>query len=286
MSFVYAFLWEVGLAGTLYVVSTPIGNLEDITLRALRILGEVDLIAAEDTRTTRKLLTHYGLETPLTSYWEHNKLVKLRSILDALSERDVALISKAGTPGVSDPGYELIKAAVEQGYRVVPIPGPSAIVEALVVSGLPTDSFVYLGFLPRKAGRRNRLLSSLAGEIRTLVAFEGPHRLLDTLQDVREILGNRRVAVARELTKLHEEIVRGSADEVLQHFRESEPRGEVTLVIEGAKEVPWGRDKVEEALTRLANEGLTGSRAVKEIAKLSLRPRAEVYDIWLDMEDG
>jgi 16S rRNA (cytidine1402-2'-O)-methyltransferase len=286
MSLVYALAWEAALAGTLYIVSTPIGNLEDITLRALRILGEVDLVAAEDTRTTRKLLTHYGLQTPLTSYWEHNKLAKLRYILDALGEHDVGLVSKAGTPGVSDPGYELIKAALEEGYRVVPIPGPSAIVEALVVSGLPTDSFVYLGFLPRKAGQRNRLLSSLMGEIRTLVAFEGPHRLLDTLQDIREILGNRQVAVARELTKLHEEIVRGSTDEVLQHFRESEPRGEVTVVIEGAKEAPWARERIEEALRRLRVEGRTGSRAVKEIAKLSRRPRAEVYDIWLDMEDG
>lgn len=271
--------------GTLHVVSTPIGNLEDITLRALRILREVDLIAAEDTRATRRLLTHYGIETPLTSYWEHNKLVKLRNILEALRERDVALVSKAGTPGISDPGYELIKAALEEGYPVVAIPGPSALVEALVVSGLPTDSFVYLGFLPRKAGQRARLLSSVTGETRTLVAFEGPHRLLETLQDVRENLGNRQVAVARELTKLHEEIVRGSVGEVLRHFQDSQPRGEVTMVIEGAKEAPWEREKIEEALRRLAKEGLTGSRAVKEIAKLSRLPRAEVYDIWLDMED-
>jgi len=272
--------------GTLYVVSTPIGNLEDITLRALRILGEVDLIAAEDTRATGRLLAHYGIETPLTSYWEHNKLVKLRHILDALREGDVALVSKAGTPGISDPGYELVKAALEEGYNVVPIPGPSALVEALVVSGLPTDSFVYLGFLPRKGSQRARLLSSLLGDTRTLVAFEGPHRLLETLQDVREILGDRQVVVARELTKLHEEIVRGTADEVLQHFQDNRPRGEMTLVVEGAKEAPWEREKIEEALRRLRDDGLTGSRAVKEIARLSRRPRAEVYDIWLDMEDG
>ncbi|HEM62396.1 MAG TPA: 16S rRNA (cytidine(1402)-2'-O)-methyltransferase [Chloroflexi bacterium] len=272
--------------GTLYVVSTPIGNLEDITQRALRILGEVDLIAAEDTRATGRLLGHYGIETRLTSYWEHNKLVKLSHILDALREGDVALVSKAGTPGISDPGYELVNAALEEGYKVVPIPGPSAVVEALVVSGLPTDSFVYLGFLPRKGSQRARLLSSLLGETRTLVAFEGPHRLLETLQDIREVLGNRQVVVARELTKLHEEIVRGTADEVLQHFQDNGPRGEVTLVIEGAKEAPWEREKIEEALRRLRDDGLTGSRAVKEIARLSRLPRAEVYDIWLDMEDG
>lgn len=282
----YALAGRDRQVGTLYVVSTPIGNLEDITLRSLRILEEVDWIAAEDTRTTRKLLTRYGIKTPVTSYWEHNKLVKLRYILDTLQHHDVALVSKAGTPGISDPGYELIKTALEEGYRVVPIPGPSALVEALVVSGLPTDSFVYLGFLPRKSGQRTRLLSSLVGETRTLVAFEGPHRLLETLRDIKEILGNRRVAVARELTKLHEEVVRGNTDEITQHFLDSEPRGEVTLVVEGAKEAPWEREKIEKALRRLRADGLTASGAAKEISRLSRRPRAEIYDIWLEMEDG
>ncbi len=272
--------------GTLYVVGTPIGNLEDITLRALRILGEVDLIAAEDTRTTRKLLSRYGIKTPLTSYWEHNKLVKLEYILDTLQKRDVALVSKAGMPGISDPGYELIQAALETGYGVVPVAGPSALLAALVVSGLPTDSFVYLGFLPRKEGKRKRLLSSLVGETRTLVAFEAPHRLLATLEDVGEILGQRRVAAARELTKLHEEVIRGATDEVIRHFQNNPARGEVTLVMAGAEEPGWGQEKVEQALRRLASEGRTGSRAVKEVAKLSGRARAEVYDIWLGMEDG
>ncbi|HJX38992.1 MAG TPA: 16S rRNA (cytidine(1402)-2'-O)-methyltransferase [Anaerolineae bacterium] len=271
--------------GTLYVVATPIGNLEDITLRALRVLGEVDLIAAEDTRTTRKLLTHYGIKTPLTSYWEHSKLVKLHYILDTLQERDVALVSKAGMPGISDPGYELIGAALEKGYGVVPVPGPSAPVAALVVSGFPTDSFVYLGFLPRKGGQRRRLLSSLHGETRTVVAFEAPHRLLAALEEISEVLGERRVAVVRELTKLHEEVVRGTSGEVIPHFQNNPPRGEVTLVIEGAKEASWGQERVEQALRRLASEGRTGSRAVKEVAKLSRRPRAEVYDIWLGMEE-
>ncbi|MDH4209359.1 MAG: 16S rRNA (cytidine(1402)-2'-O)-methyltransferase [Anaerolineae bacterium] len=274
-----------GEVGTLYVVATPIGNLEDITLRALRILSEVDLIAAEDTRTTRKLLTHYGIKTPLTSYWEHNKLVKLHSILDTLAERDVALVSKAGMPGISDPGYELIRAALEKGYGVVPVPGPSAPVAALVASGFPTDSFVYLGFLPRKAGQRRSLLASLDGETRTVVAFEAPHRLLAALEDITEALGERQVAVARELTKLHEEVVRGTSAEVLDHFRKHPPRGEVTLVIGGATEAAWGQKRVEQALRRLGSEGKTGSRAVKEVARLSRRPRAEVYDIWLGMED-
>jgi 16S rRNA (cytidine1402-2'-O)-methyltransferase len=271
--------------GTLYVVGTPIGNLEDITLRALRILGEVDLIAAEDTRATGKLLSHYSIKTALTSYWEHNKLVKLDYILDALQKGDVALVSRAGMPGVSDPGYELITASLERGHAVIPIPGPSALVAALVVSGLPTDSFLYLGFLPRKAGKRASLLSSVKGETRTLVAFEAPHRLLAALDDIRKVLGERRIAVARELTKLHEEVIRGTTAEVFQHFQNTPPRGELTLVIEGAEEAAWPEYKVERSLRRLESEGLTGSRAVKEVARLSRRPRAEVYDIWLAMEE-
>jgi 16S rRNA (cytidine1402-2'-O)-methyltransferase len=270
--------------GTLYVVGTPIGNLEDITLRALHILGQVGLVAAEDTRAARKLLSHYDINTPLTSYWEHNKLAKLQYILHALERQDVALISKAGMPGISDPGYELIKAAVENGFAVVPIPGPSALISALVVSGLPTDSFVYLGFLPRQRGKRTRLLSSLASEARTIVAFEAPHRLVDALQDVRETLGDRSLAVTRELTKLHEEVVRGTASQVLDHFQSVPPRGEVTLVIAGAEEASWEADQVENALRRLTREGLSGREAVKEVAKMGRRPRSEVYRIWLSME--
>jgi 16S rRNA (cytidine1402-2'-O)-methyltransferase len=271
--------------GTLYVVGTPIGNLEDITLRALRILRQVDLIAAEDTRASRKLLSHYDVRTPVTSYWEHNKLAKLAYMLETLQERDVALISRAGMPGISDPGYELIKAAIEDGCTVVPVPGPSALLTALVVSGLPTDSFLYLGFLPRKRGKRTRLLSTLVGETRTLVAFEAPHRLLRTLKDIEETLGERTLAVTRELTKLHEEVVRGTTDEVIQHFESSPPRGEVTLVIQGAEASSWDQDRVERALRRLQKEGLSGSVAAKEVAKMSRRPRAEVYSIWLSMEE-
>jgi 16S rRNA (cytidine1402-2'-O)-methyltransferase len=276
---------EARLLGTLYVVGTPIGNLEDISLRALRILAKVDLIAAEDTRKTGRLLAHHGIDTPLTSYWEHNKLSKLDYILDVLRERDVALVSNAGMPGISDPGYELIRAAIEDGIGVVAVPGASAIVAALVVSGLPTDGFLYLGFLPRKRGKRVSLLTSVAGERRTLVAFEAPHRLLSALEDVRESLGERQLAVTRELTKLHEEVLRGSVSEVLDHFRGSPPRGEVTLVIGGAEEARWDRDEVEKALQKLRSQGVPPTEAVREITRSSQLPRADVYRIWVSMED-
>jgi 16S rRNA (cytidine1402-2'-O)-methyltransferase len=276
---------EARLLGTLYVVGTPIGNLEDISLRALRILAKVDLIAAEDTRKTGRLLAHHGIDTPLTSYWEHNKLSKLDYILDVLQERDVALVSNAGMPGISDPGYELIRAAIEDGIGVVAVPGASAIVAALVVSGLPTDGFLYLGFLPRKRGKRVSLLTSVAGERRTLVAFEAPHRLLSALEDVRESLGERQLAVTRELTKLHEEVLRGSVSEVLDHFRGSPPRGEVTLVIGGAEEARWDRDEVEKALQKLRSQGVPPTEAVREITRSSQLPRADVYRIWVSMED-
>jgi 16S rRNA (cytidine1402-2'-O)-methyltransferase len=271
--------------GTLYVVGTPIGNLEDMTLRALRILGQVGLVAAEDTRKTRHLLTHYEIKTRLTSYWEHNKLSKLDHILEVLREQDVALVCNAGMPGISDPGYELIRAAIEDGISVVPVPGPSAIVTALVASGLPTDGFLYLGFLPRKRGRRVSLLASVAGERRTLVAFEAPHRLLATLEDVAESLGERQLAVTRELTKLHEEVVRGTTSELLSHFSSHAPRGEVTLVIEGAEETSWDGGEVEQALQKLKREGLSPSEAVREVARMGQWPRAEVYRIWVSMED-
>lgn len=271
--------------GTLYIVGTPIGNLEDITLRALRILGQVGLIAAEDTRASRRLLRHYDINTPLTSYWEHNKLTKLEYVMDALETKDVALVSKAGMPGISDPGYELIKAAIERGIDVVPVPGPSAVSASLVISGLPTDSFLYLGFLPRKRGKRVRLLQSLAGETRTIVAFEAPHRLLRTLKDIRETLGERFVAITRELTKLHEEVVRGSVSDVVDRFERNPPRGEVTLVVQGAEEERWDQGMIEEALARLRDEGMSGSDAAREVAKLGRRPRNEVYRIWLSMEE-
>jgi 16S rRNA (cytidine1402-2'-O)-methyltransferase len=215
----------------LYVIATPIGNLEDISLHALRLLREVKLIAAEDTRTTRHLLNAHNIKTPLTSYHEHSKRAKLDYLLDYLEQEDLALVSEAGMPGLSDPGYELIIAAIERGISVVPIPGASAVITALVVSGLPTDQFIYLGFLPRRKGQRQRLLSSIVDEPRTIVAFETPHRLREALSDIEEILGNRRLSVCRELTKVHEEIFRGRVSQAREHF--AEPRGEFSLVIEG-----------------------------------------------------
>ncbi len=215
----------------LYVIATPIGNLEDISLRALRLLREVKLIAAEDTRTTRHLLNAHNIKTPLTSYHEHSKRAKLDYLLNYLEKEDLALVSEAGTPGLSDPGYELIVAAIEHGISVVPIPGASAVITALVVSGLPTDQFLYLGFLPRRKGQRQRLFSSIVDEPRTIVAFETPHRLRKALSDIEEILGNRRLSVCRELTKVHEEIFRGRVSQAREHL--AEPKGEFTLVIEG-----------------------------------------------------
>jgi 16S rRNA (cytidine1402-2'-O)-methyltransferase len=215
----------------LYVIATPIGNLEDISLRALCLLREVKLIAAEDTRTTRHLLNAHNIKTPLTSYHEHSKRAKLDYLLSYLEKEDLALVSEAGMPGLSDPGYELIIAVIERGIAVVPIPGASAVITALVVSGLPTDQFLYLGFLPRRKGQRQRLLSSIVDEPRTIVAFETPHRLREALSDIEDILGNRKLSVCRELTKVHEEIFRGRVSQAREHF--TEPRGEFTLIIEG-----------------------------------------------------
>ncbi len=223
----------VARTGTLYLVGTPIGNLEDITLRALRILREVPLIAAEDTRRTRLLLNHYQIKTILTSYYEHNKLTKLEYLLDLLETQDIALVSEAGMPGISDPGFELVRAAIEREIPVVPIPGPSAIITAVAAAGLPTDQFTYIGFLPRKAGDRKRRLATVADAQRTIVAYESPHRVPAALADILEVLGDRPIAVARELTKLHEEFVRGTVSEALEHFIRHTPRGEFTLVIGG-----------------------------------------------------
>lgn len=269
---------------TLYLVPTPIGNLEDITLRALRILREVRLIAAEDTRTTRKLLTHYAITTPLTSYHEHNKLAKLDAVLDALDVGDVALVSDAGTPGVSDPGYELVKAALERGITVVPLPGASAVIAALVASGLPTDRFLFVGFLPRKDKALRDALAGLRDERATLIAYESPNRLAATLDAVREVLGDRPVAVARELTKLFEEIRRGPAGEVLAHYREHPPKGEITLVIGGAMDEtaadqPWDADRVRAALRARLDAGEARKDAARTVAEASGWNRRDVYNL-------
>ena len=274
--------------GTLYLVATPIGNLEDITLRALRTLKEVTLIAAEDTRTARNLLRHFGITTQITSYFEHNKLAKLDRILDALERGDVAVISEAGMPGLSDPGYELVRAALARGIRVVPIPGANALTAALVASGLPTDQFAYLGFLPRQASARRKLLESVADEPRTLVAYEAPHRLRASLDDLAGIVGDRAICVARELTKVYEEFFRGSVSDARKRFAETAPRGEFTLVIAGADPKglsnpsgleKWDEARVREAVCDLIAAGMPRTDAVKRVARESGRDRREVYQL-------
>jgi len=269
--------------GTLHLVATPIGNLEDISARALRTLREAHLIAAEDTRHTRQLLTHFDIHTPLTSYYEHNKLSKLDGILAALAGGDVALVSDAGMPAINDPGYELVKAALAAGHTVSPVPGPSAPIAALAASGLPTDAFLYLGYLPRKRSERRTLLETVAGLPYTLIFLETPHRLLDALDDLSLVLGDRPMAAARELTKLHEEIVRGSLSKVRTHFMASEPRGEFTLVIGGLQHIDARERWTDEQLLEAIQIGVAAGKPAKELAfqlvKPSGWPKREIYNL-------
>ena len=268
--------------GILYIVPTPIGNLEDITLRALRILREATLIAAEDTRTSRVLTRHFEIDTPLTSYHEYNKLSKLDQIFDALESGDVALISDAGTPGLSDPGYELIRKAIEDGYAVVPLPGASAITTALVGSGMATDRFFFVGFLPRKQAALEDQLRELSGRRETLVAFESPYRLRDTLATIVSVMGDeRQVCVARELSKRFEEFFRSSAAAALAHFSREKPRGEVTLLIAGAdsESADWDAQQVVSTLRARLAGGESLSAAAKAIAKVSGWSKSKVYQL-------
>lgn len=265
--------------GILYLVATPLGNLEDITLRSLRILKEVSLIATEDTRTTGRLLKHFDISCPLVSYYEHNKISRLEAIIAALTEGDVALVSEAGTPLLSDPGYELVRAAIDHGLAVVALPGPSAITTALPASGLPTDRFLFAGFLPRKAGARRQMLQEIQAQPATLVFYEAPHRLRDTLADMAAVLGDTRpVAVCRELTKLHEEIWRGSLAEAAGVWAEREPRGEFTLVVGGATApATWTETEVTAGLARFFEAGVSAKEAVRQITDQSGWPKREVY---------
>jgi 16S rRNA (cytidine1402-2'-O)-methyltransferase len=264
--------------GTLFLVATPIGNLEDISARARRILGNVQLIAAEDTRVTRKLLTHYDIRTRPVSYFEHNKLHRLEQVLTALSQGDVALVSDAGTPGLNDPGYELVREAIRSGHQVSTIPGPASPIAALVASGLPTDAFLYLGYVPRKGAERRRALADVAGLPYTLIFLESPHRLLDTLRDMLSLLGDRSIAIARELTKLHEEIWRGPISGGIQHFRE--PRGEFVLIVGGRTEVAqqlWTPARIRTAVRKRLKAGDPPTVVAAELAVESGWSRREIY---------
>lgn len=265
--------------GTLYIIATPIGNLEDITYRAVRILGEVDLIAAEDTRHSLKLLSHFGISKPLTSYFDHNQQIKGERILNALRQgKSVALISDAGTPCVSDPGYQLVRDAVAEKIPVVPVPGACAAITALAASGLPTDSFTFAGFPPSRQGKRRTFLSGINSLPGTLVLYEAPHRLLDTLNDIREVLGERQVIVARELTKMFEEFIRGTASEVIAAVSQGIVRGEVVVLIAPGEAAAEENEPLEQVLRRLLSDGtLSIKDAAKQAATISGVSRSEAY---------
>lgn len=279
------------LKGTLYLCATPIGNLEDITLRALRILKEADLIAAEDTRHTQKLLNHFGITKPLTSYFEHNKREKGPYLINALlSGKQVALVSDAGTPGISDPGADLVKLCIEAGVQVVAVPGPSAMLSALVIAGLPTEKFVFYGFWPREKRKQQALLKDLRRQRATLIFYEAPHRILKTLHMLLEILGDREAAAARELTKRYEEVVRGRLSELIKHFTETAPRGEFTLVVAGAAEEEQQMEELAGLPDPLAHiqqlimDGSTKKEAIKAVAAAHNMPKREVYQMVLAAE--
>jgi len=268
-------------SGTLYIVATPIGNLEDMTFRGVRILKEVGLIAAEDTRHSRKLLTHFGISRPLTSYYDHNKEFKGEYLLDRLREGvSVALISDAGTPCISDPGYQLVRDAVASGISVVPVPGPSAATAALSASGLPTDSFTFIGFPPNRQGKRKERLAALKGEQRLLVFYESPKRLPALLADMEEIFGDRYIVIAREITKIHEEFVRGTVSRIRADLGETAVRGEVVILVS-----PAGEDEEKGAISfvplleeLLKSGDVSLKDAVKRVSLETGTPRGEVYD--------
>jgi len=272
-------------SGTLYLVATPIGNLEDLTFRARRILAEVDLIACEDTRRTRRLLTHYGITTPTVSFHEHNEEARAAQLVRRLRQgANVALVSDAGTPAISDPGYRLIRATASAGLPVVPVPGASAALAALTVSALPTDRFTFLGFLPRRPGERRRALEAVRPLPWTLVFYEAPHRVAAALQDVAAVLGNRRLALARELTKKFEEVFRGTVAEALAHLRSHPPRGEFTIVVAGATEgVAEGEEDPATRMRALLEAGLPPTAAVREVRRACGLGRRQAYELMLRM---
>lgn len=265
---------------TLFLVATPIGNLEDLSPRAVRVMKEVRLIAAEDTRHSRKLMTHFDIHTALTSYFEHNQQHKLDAVLAALAEGDVALISDAGMPAINDPGYLLVRAALDAGHQVSPVPGPSAPLAALAASGLPTDHFLYLGYLPQKAAERRKAIEQVAALPYTLIWLESPHRLHEALADLQAVLGERQVAVAAELTKMYERIFRGSLGAAAEFYKSEPARGEFTLVVAGAPAAAqtWDEEQVKSAL-RAGLDSSPPSQLAKEVAAQSGWPRSQVYDL-------
>jgi len=273
--------------GILYICPTPIGNLEDITLRTLKVLEKVDLIAAEDTRRTLKLLNYYEIKKPLTSYHEHNKVEKGQVLIEKLKKgMNIALVTDAGMPGISDPGEDIIRLAIENQVEIVALPGASAFITGLVLSGLSTEKFVFEGFLPSKKKDRRGELEKLIEEKRTIILYEAPHRLLDLLKDIEAILGNRRIAIARELTKIHEEVFRGYTLEAIQNFEKEKPRGEFVIIIEGAKireEDPYEDISIKEHLKLYVDEGLSKKDAVKKVSELRKVPKNLVYKESIDI---
>jgi 16S rRNA (cytidine1402-2'-O)-methyltransferase len=272
------------MAGTLFVVSTPIGNLEDITFRAIRILKEVDLIACEDTRHTQKLLNHYGIKNKTISYHEHNERERAIQLIETIKEgSNVAVVSDAGTPGISDPGFRLVQLAWSNGVRVVSVPGPTAAVSALVASGIPADEFFFAGFLPARSSARRTRLSQLSNVPATLVFYEAPHRVQQSLKDMREVLGERKAVVARELTKIHEELLRGKLSELADQFNSrAEPRGEFVIVVDRhvldePSDATDSTQSVSAVVTNLEQQGLDSRAALKQAAKTLGLSRAEAY---------
>jgi 16S rRNA (cytidine1402-2'-O)-methyltransferase len=274
--------------GTLYIVATPIGNLEDMTFRAVRILQAVDMIAAEDTRHTGRLLQHFQVRTPQISYHEHNSHSRIPEILEHLQYgKAIALVSDAGMPGISDPGYELIKACIDDGITVVPIPGASAVITALSAAGLATDRFIFDGFLPAKSQQRRQYLESLQGESRTLVFYESPHRLRDTLASLGEVLGSdRQLVIARELTKLYEEFWRGTIGDAIADYTQREPQGEYTLLVAGnpPSQIQLTETQLKTELLQMMHQGISRSQASRQLAKDTSLSRRYLYQLALAIE--
>jgi 16S rRNA (cytidine1402-2'-O)-methyltransferase len=276
------------MVGVLYIVATPIGNLEDITLRAIRILKEVDLIAAEDTRHTQILLSHYAIGTPLTSYHEHNERAKAQPLVERLRRgENIALLSDAGTPAISDPGYRLIVEAIRAGVRIIPLPGPSALAAVLSASGLPTDRFVFEGFLPAKKQERKAKLEALRSETRTVVLYEAPHRIKESLVDMQQILGEREIVLGREVSKRHEEFLRGMLRDVIAQLTDREIKGEITLVVHGATdESKVSDEELKEEIERLTAQGIGVKQISEMIGERYRLSKREVYQRALQLRQS